>query len=69
MDKYSRNNLKNLQQKFTTPFSHKQNTISGFYIALLKCAWNVENFQKKGEYASLIIFEIIDPGRRGYLNL
>ena len=42
---------------------------SGFFIAFLKCAWNLEHFQKKDEYSSLIIFEIIDAERRGYLNL
>ena len=38
-------------------------------IAFLKCAWNLEHFQKKDEYASLIISEIIDAERRGYLNV
>ena len=40
-----------------------------FFIAFLKCAWNLEHFQKKDEYPSLIISEIIDAERRGYLNL
>ena len=35
----------------------------------MKCAWNLENFQKKDEYSSLIISEIIDGERRGYLNV
>ena len=26
----------------------------------MKCAWNLEHFQKKDEYPSLIISEIID---------
>ena len=42
---------------------------SGFFIAFLKCAWNLEHFQKKDEYSSLIISEIIDAERRGYLNV
>ena len=41
----------------------------GFFIAFLKCAWNLEHFQKKDEYPSLIISEIIDAERRGYLNV
>ena len=35
----------------------------------MKCAWNLEPFQKKCEYPSLIISEIIDAERRGYLNI
>ena len=31
-----------------------------FFIAFLKCAWNLEHFQKNDEYDSLIISEIID---------
>ena len=40
-----------------------------FFIAFLKCAWNLENFPKKDEYPSLIISEIIDTKKRGYLNV
>ena len=40
-----------------------------FFIAFLKCAWNLENFPKKDEYPSLIISEIIDTEKRGYLNV
>ena len=35
----------------------------------MKCAWNLEPFQKKDEYPSVIISEIIDAERRGYLNV
>ena len=44
-------------------------TFSEFFIAFLKCAWKLEHFQKKDEYPSLIISEIIDAERRGYLNV
>ena len=47
--------------------SHKQKTFSWIFIAFLKCAWNLEHFQKKDEYPSLIISEIIDAERRDYL--
>ena len=40
-----------------------------FFIAFLKYAWNLEHFQKKDEYPSLIISEIIDAEWRGYLNV
>ena len=35
----------------------------------MKCELNVEHFRKKDEYSSLIISEIIDAERRGYLNV
>ena len=68
-DKYSGSNMQNLPQQFQTPLSHKQKTFSGFYIAFLKYAWTLEHFQKKDEYPSLIISDIIDAKRCGYLNL
>ena len=68
-DQYSGSNMQNLRQQIQTPLSHKQKTFSGFFIAFLKCAWNLEHFQKKDEYSSLIISEIIDAEKRGYLNV
>ena len=68
-DKYSGSNMQNLTQQFQTPLSQKQKTFSGFFIAFLKCAWNLEHFLKKDEYPSLIISEIIDAKRGGYLNV
>ena len=67
-DKYSDSNMQNLPQQFQTPLSQKQRTFPFFFIAFLKCGWNLEHFQKKDEYPSLIISEIIDAERRGYLN-
>ena len=51
------------------PASQKQKICSGFFIAFQKCAWNLGHFQKKDEYLSVIISEIIDAERRGYLNV
>ena len=68
-DKYSGSNMQNLRQQFQTPLSKKKKTFSRFLIVFLKCAWNLEHFQKKDEYSSLIISEIIDAERRGYLNV
>ena len=61
--------MQNLPQQFQTPLSPKQKTFSEFFIAFLECEWNLEHFQKKDEYPSLIISEIIDAERRGYLNV
>ena len=60
--------MQNLPQHFQTPASQKQKIFSGFFIEFLKCAWNLEHFQKKDEFSSLIISEIIVAERRGYLN-
>ena len=68
-DKYSGSNMETLRQQFQTPLSREQKTFSWFFIAFLKSAWNLEHFQKKDEYHSLIISEIIDAERRGYLNV
>ena len=68
-DKYSGNNMQNLPQQFQKPLSLKQKTFSGFFIAFLKFAWHLEHFRKKDEYPSLIISEIIDVERRGYLKV
>ena len=61
--------MQNFRQQFQTQFSKKQKIFSGFFIAFLKCAWNLEHFHKKDEYSCLIISEIIDAERRGYLNV
>ena len=67
-DKYSRSIMQKLRQQFQTPLSQEQKTFFRLVITFLKCAWNLEHFQKKDEYPSLIISEIIDSERRGCLN-
>ena len=61
--------MQNFLQQIQTPLSQKQKTLSGFLIAFLKCAWNLEHFLKKHEYPSVIISEIIDAEKRVYLYL
>ena len=68
-DKDSGSNMKNLRQQFQTPLCQKQKAFYGFFIAFLKCAWNLEHFQKYDEYPSLILSEIIDAETRGYLHV
>ena len=68
-DKYSDTNMQNLRQQFQAPLSQNQKTFSQFFVAFLKCAWNLEHFPKKDEYPSLIISELIDAKRRGNLNV
>ena len=61
--------MQKLPQQFQTLLSQKQKNFSGFFIEFLKCAWNLEHFQKKDEYPSLIISEIIDAETHGYFNV
>ena len=61
--------MQKLPQQFQTLLSQKQKSFSGFFIEFLKCAWNLEHFQKKDEYPSLIISEIIDAETHGYFNV
>ena len=68
-DKYSRLNMQNFLQQVQTPSSQKQKIFSGFFIAFLKCARNLENFDKEHEHPSLIISEIIESERGDYLNV
>ena len=68
-EKYSGSNMQNFPLQFQTPLSQKKKTFAGFFIAFLKRIWNLETFQKKHEYPSLIISEIIDAETRGYLNV
>ena len=65
---YSRHNMQTFTQQVQTPLTLKQNTFSGFFIAFLKSTWNGEHFQKKGEFSSLSISELIDSKRDGYLS-
>ena len=68
-DKYSRRNMLNFTQQLEAPLSQKQETFSGFFIAFLKYALNLEHFEKKDEYPSLVISKVSDSERGGYLNL
>ena len=68
-DKYYRSNMQNLEQQYRTSLSRKQKTISGIFFAFLKCAWYLGHFQKRDEYPRLIISEIIEAERRGYLKV
>ena len=61
--------MQNFAQQDQTPISQKQKMFSGFFIAYLECASNLEHFEKKGEHPGLVISEIIDSGRVGYLNV
>ena len=68
-DKYSRRYMQIFWQQLQTTLSQKGKTLSGFFIAFLKCEWNLEHSVKKEAYPSLIISEIIASERYVYLSV
>ena len=44
---YSCRNMLNFTQQLEAPLSQKQKTFSGLFIGFLKCALNLEHFEKK----------------------
>ena len=68
-NKYSLCNVDDFAQQVQTRLYKKQKTFCVFFIPFLKCAQNLEYFEKKDENPSLIISEIMDCERGGYLNV
>ena len=68
-DRYSCRNIQNFLESLQTLLSEKRKTFSGFFIAFLKCAWNLQHFEKKVECPSLLISEIIVSERGCYWNV
>ena len=56
-------------QHLEAPLPQKQKTFSGLFLAFLKCALNLEHFEKKDEYSRLVISKVIDSKRGGYINV
>ena len=61
--------MQNFPQQLQTPISQKQKMFSGFFIAYLECASNLEHFGKKDEHPTLVISEIVYSETVGYLNV
>ena len=61
--------MQNFPQQLQTPISQKQKIFSDFLLHI----WNVHQIynilKKKDEHPSLVISEIIDSERVGYLNV
>ena len=68
-EKYSRRNIQTFWQQVQTRLSEKGETFFEFFIEFLKCAWNLEHSEKKEEYLSLIITEIIASEWDVYLRV
>ena len=68
-DKYSLRNMQIFWQQIQAPLSQKGKTFCGFFIAFLKCAWNLQHSEKKEEFSSLVITDIIASERDVYLSV
>ena len=55
---FSRKNRENLSEQVPRPIAEKPKTFSGYFIAFLKCALNLEYFKRKYQSKSLSITEI-----------
>ena len=53
-------NRENLPQQVQTQISQERKTLSGFFIAFLKCTLNLEYFENKDHSHSLSVTEIIN---------
>ena len=68
-DKYSRRIMLNFKKQLEAPLPQKQKIFSGLFLAFLKCVLNLEHFEQKDEYSSLVIYKVIDSERGSYLNV
>ena len=57
----------NFTQQLEALLPQKEKAFSGLFLAFLKCALNLEHFEQKNEYSSLLISKVIDSERGGYI--
>ena len=68
-DKYSRHYMEIFLQQLQTTLSQKWKSFCRLLVAFLKWLLNLEHSEKKEEYPSLIITEIIGSERDNYLSV
>ena len=68
-DKYSHRYMQIFWQQLQTYFSQKEIVFFRSFISFLKFGWNLQNSEKKEQYPSLIIYEIIASERDIYLSV
>ena len=61
--------MRNFTQQFEALLYQKQKIFSGFFLAFLKYALNLDHFETKDEYPSLDISKVSYSERGGYLNV
>ena len=64
---YSCRNILNFTQQLEAHLPQKPKTFYGLFPEFLKCSLNLEHFEKKNEYSSLVISKVIDSERGGYI--
>ena len=68
-DKYSRRYIHIFWQQLQTSLSEKGKGFCQFFFAFMKCAWNLENSEKKEEHPNVIITEIIASEKHVYFSV
>ena len=68
-DKYSHRNMQTFWQQVQMPWSQKERLFFIFFIKFFKYAWHLEYSEKKEQYPSLIITEIIASEKHIYLSV
>ena len=68
-DKYFRRYMQIFWQQLQSPLSQKWKSFCWLLIPFLKCSLNLEHSQRKEDYPSLIITEIIASERDVYLSV
>ena len=68
-DKYSRRYMEILWQQLQMALPQNWKSFCGLLVAFLKCSLNLEHSEKKEEYCSIIITEIIASERDVYLSV
>ena len=51
----------NFKQQLEAPLSQKQKIFSGFFIAFLKCALNLEHFENKMNILAYLFQKLLTP--------
>ena len=60
-DKYSRRYIQTFWQQVQAPLSQKAESFFIIFIEFLKCAWNLEHYEKKEEYPSVLLPKLLHP--------
>ena len=58
-DKYSRRYMQIFWQQFQRPLSKKGMVVFRFFIAFLKCSWNLEHSEKKKSILALLLPKLL----------
>ena len=60
-DSYSRRYMQTFWQQVQASLSQKAESFFRFFIAFLKCAWNLKHSEIKEEYPSVLLPKLLHP--------